>query len=94
MVISFNLSEGQEASLLRMLKKHRTALSWTIVNLHDINLLMCTHRIYLEEESKPVRQMQRCLNPNMKEVVRGEVLKLFNAGIIYSISNSKWVNPT
>ncbi|XP_057463796.1 uncharacterized protein LOC130753621, partial [Actinidia eriantha] len=53
---------------------------------------MCTHRIYLEEESKPVRQIQRRLNPNMKEAVRGEVLKLLDAGIIYPISDSKWVN--
>jgi hypothetical protein len=41
-----------------------------------------------------VRQMHRRLNPNMKEVVRGEVLKLLDARIIYSIANSKWVSPT
>ncbi|XP_052172242.1 uncharacterized protein LOC127788168 [Diospyros lotus] len=47
-----------------------------------------------QENAKPVRQMQRRLNPNMKEVVRGEVLKLLDAGIIYPISDSKWVSPT
>ena len=30
----------------------------------------------------------------MKEVVRGQVLKLLDAGIIYPISDSKWVSPT
>ena len=49
---------------------------------------MCTHHIYLEEEYKHVRQMQRHLNLNMKEAVRGEVLKLLDAGIIYPISDS------
>ena len=34
------------------------------------------------------------LNPNMKEVVRNEVIKLLDNGIIYSISDSKWVSPT
>ncbi|XP_057953896.1 uncharacterized protein LOC131148185 [Malania oleifera] len=29
----------------------------------------------------------------MKEVVRAEILKLLNAGIIYAISNSLWVSP-
>jgi hypothetical protein len=29
----------------------------------------------------------------MQEVVRVEVIKLLNAGIIYPISDSKWVNP-
>jgi hypothetical protein len=30
----------------------------------------------------------------MREVVRPEVLKLLDAGIIYPISDSKWVSPT
>lgn len=29
----------------------------------------------------------------MKEVVRGEILKLLNAGIIYAISDTSWVSP-
>ncbi|KAH9744776.1 hypothetical protein KPL70_003833 [Citrus sinensis] len=37
--------------------------------------------------------MQRRLNPNMKEVVRTEVLKLLDAGIIYPIFDSSWVSP-
>ncbi|GFZ21903.1 hypothetical protein Acr_29g0010650 [Actinidia rufa] len=93
-VISFSLSEDQEESLLKVLRTHRKALGWIIADLHGISPLMCTHHIYLEEESKPVRQVQRRLNPNIKEVVRGEVLKLLNAGIIYPISDSKWVIPT
>ena len=38
--------------------------------------------------------MQRRLNPNMKEVVKKEIIKLLDAGIIYHISDSKWVSPT
>ena len=38
--------------------------------------------------------MQRHFNPNMKEVVREEVLKLLDVDIIYPISASKWVSPT
>ena len=48
----------------------------------------------MEEEAKPVRQPQRRLNPHMQEVVRAEVLKLLQAGIIYHISDSPWVSPT
>ena len=88
-IISFSLTVGQEASLIGVLKKHRRAIGWTIADLHSISPLVCSHRIYLEEEAKPVRQMQRRLNPHMKEVVRGEVLKLLNAGIIYPIADSR-----
>ena len=41
-----------------------------------------------------MRQPQRRLNPHMQEVVRANVLKLLQAGIIYLISDSTWVSPT
>ena len=93
-VISSSLTEAQEKCLLEVLKKHRKAIGWTLADLHGISPLVCTHRIYFEEGAKPVRQMQRRLNPTMKEVVRGEVQKLLDAGIIYPIADSKWVSPT
>ncbi|RVW88237.1 Retrovirus-related Pol polyprotein from transposon 17.6 [Vitis vinifera] len=46
------------------------------------------------KRSKPIRQFQRRLNPHLQEVVRAEVLKLLQAGIIYPISDSPWVSPT
>ncbi|RVX10887.1 hypothetical protein CK203_018167 [Vitis vinifera] len=46
------------------------------------------------EEAKSIRQFQRRLNPHLQEVVRAEVLKLLQAGIIYPISDSPWVSPT
>ena len=51
------------------------------------------HQILLEDESKPVRQPQRRLNPTILEVVKKEVMKLLAAGIIYPISDSTWVSP-
>jgi hypothetical protein len=73
---------------------HKNTLGWTIVDIKGISPLICTHRIYLEENAKPSREIQRKLNPNMKEVVRNEVIKLLDNGIIYLISDSKWVSPT
>jgi hypothetical protein len=51
------------------------------------------HQIHLEDEAKPTRDAQRRLNSHMKEVVKKEVLKLLNVGIIYPISDSQWVSP-
>ena len=39
------------------------------------------------------RQTIYWLNPKMKEVVRKEILKLLEAGIIYPIDDSQWVSP-
>lgn len=55
---------------------------------------MYTHRIYLEENIKPSREMQCRLDPTMKDVVKTEVLKLLDVGIIFPIVDSKWVSPT
>jgi len=51
------------------------------------------HRIHLEENAKTSRESQRRLNPIMQEVVRDEILKLLDVGVIYPISNSSWVSP-
>ncbi|XP_015965721.1 uncharacterized protein LOC107489482 [Arachis duranensis] len=51
------------------------------------------HKILLEEDAKPSIQSQRRLNPIMKEVVQKEVMKLWQGGVIYPISDSPWVTP-
>ena len=43
---------------------------------------------------KPSRQPQRQLNPIVKEVVKKEVLKLLDVGVIYPVADSKWVSQT
>ena len=93
-VISSLLTSAQEYNLLHLLKKNKQALGWKISDLKGINPSICTHHIYLEEESKAVRQPRRRLNPHLQEIVRIEVLKLLQAGIIYPISDSTWVSPT
>ena len=93
-VISSLLTTVQEHNLLNLLKKNKQALGWKISDLKGINPSICTHHIYLEEESKAVRQPQRRLNPHLQKVVRVEVLKLLQARIIYPNSDSTWVSPT
>ena len=58
---------------------------WKFFDLKGINPLVYTHHIYMEKEAKPVHQPQRRLNPRMQEVVRAEVLKVLQVGIIYLI---------
>ena len=46
----------------------------------------------MEPDAKPVVDHQCLLNPKMKEVVRTEILKLLEVGIIYPIADSRWVS--
>ncbi|RVW27280.1 Retrovirus-related Pol polyprotein from transposon 17.6 [Vitis vinifera] len=93
-----NMQEKLNESLVdfeeEVLKRCKKAIGWQISDLKGISPLVCTHHIYMEEEAKPIRQLQRRLNPHLQEVVRAEVLKLLQVGIIYPISDSPWVSPT
>jgi hypothetical protein len=91
-VISAALNEEQKGKLLCVLRDHKLALGWTTADIKSISPLICTHKIYLEDDCKTSREPQRRLNPTMKDVVKNEVIKLLDAGIIYLISDSKWVN--
>ncbi|GJW39808.1 reverse transcriptase domain-containing protein [Tanacetum coccineum] len=51
----------------------------------------CTHKILMEENAKPVVQHQRRVNPKIHEVIKQEVIKLLDAGLIYLISDSPWI---
>ncbi|GJX26562.1 putative nucleotidyltransferase, ribonuclease H, partial [Tanacetum coccineum] len=53
----------------------------------------CTHKILMENDYKPVIQPQRRLNPKVQDVVKNEIAKLLDSGLIYPISDSSWVSP-
>ena len=87
-----NLSVHEEKRFLKTLRKHHAAIGYTLDDLKGISPTMCVHKINMEPDAKPVVDHQRHLNPKMKEVVRNEILKLLEAGIIYPIANSRWVS--
>ncbi|XP_071905864.1 uncharacterized protein [Coffea arabica] len=92
-IIFASLSKVQEDKLIRVLRDHKQAIGWTIADIKGISPAVCMHRIRLEEDAKPIRQAQRRLNPLMMEVVKKEILKLLDVGIIFAISDSPWVSP-
>ncbi|XP_060182230.1 uncharacterized protein LOC132611887 [Lycium barbarum] len=51
------------------------------------------HKIQLEEDSTPSVEHQRRLNPPMQEVVKMEIIKWLDAGVVFLIAESKWVSP-
>ncbi|GKB49911.1 hypothetical protein Tco_0900664, partial [Tanacetum coccineum] len=44
----------------------------------------------MEDEFKPAVQHQRMVNPKIHEVIKKEVIKLLDAGLIDPISDSPW----
>ncbi|XP_043699972.1 uncharacterized protein LOC122650638 [Telopea speciosissima] len=93
-IISSDLSSRQEAQLLEVLSEYKAAIGWSLADLKGIDPSVCMHQIYCEEGAKPFRDPQRRLNPNIREVVKNEVVKWLDAGIKYPISDIQWVSPT
>nr|GEX77229.1 DNA-directed DNA polymerase [Tanacetum cinerariifolium] len=63
------------------------------MDIKGIDPEFCFHKILLEEDYTPKVQSQRRVNPKIHDVIKKEVKKLLDAGLIYPISDSPWVNP-
>nr|GEV38903.1 DNA-directed DNA polymerase [Tanacetum cinerariifolium] len=92
--IANDLSIEEKAALITVLKLHKRAIAWKLSYIKGIDQEFCTHKILMEEDLEPTVQHQRRVNPKIHDVIKQEVLKLLDAGLIYPISDSPWVSPT
>jgi hypothetical protein len=84
-IVSDELSLEENDMLLNLLKKHKKVIGYSINDLKGLIPAFCTHRIPMEDQCKPVVDHQRRLTHAMREVVKKEVIKLLDAGIIYPV---------
>jgi hypothetical protein len=91
-IINDKLSSDETRRLVAALEKYWTVIVYSLKDLKGISLSLCTHRIPMEQDRKPVCEHHRRLNNAMREVVKKEELKLLNARVIYPIFDSEWVS--
>ncbi|GJR63881.1 reverse transcriptase domain-containing protein [Tanacetum coccineum] len=92
-IIAKGLKDEDKTALLKVLRSHKRAIAWKISDIKGIDPKFCTHKILMEDNVKPTVQHQRRVNPKIHEVIKKEVIKLLEAGLIYPISDSPWVSP-
>nr|GEY18690.1 reverse transcriptase domain-containing protein [Tanacetum cinerariifolium] len=92
-IIAKDLSVEEKIALIMILKSHKRAIAWKLSDIKGIDLEFCTHKILMEEDFKPTVQHQRRVNPKIHDVIKNEVLKLLDTGLIYPISDNPWVSP-
>ncbi|GJS26456.1 reverse transcriptase domain-containing protein [Tanacetum coccineum] len=92
-IIAKDLSVEEKAALIMVLKSHKRAIAWKLSDIKGINPEFYTHKILMEEDYKPAVQHQIRVNPKIHDVIKKEVEKLLDAGLIYPILNSPWVSP-
>nr|GEW27535.1 reverse transcriptase domain-containing protein [Tanacetum cinerariifolium] len=92
-IIAKDLSVEEKTALITVLKSHKRAIAWKLFDIKGIDPEFCTHKILMEEDFEPAVQHQRRVNPKIHDVIKQEVLKLLDAGLVYPISDSHWVSP-
>nr|GEX57482.1 reverse transcriptase domain-containing protein [Tanacetum cinerariifolium] len=92
-IIAKELGDEEKSALIKVLKSHKRAIAWKLYDIQGINPEFCTHKILMEEDYKPAVQHQIRVNPKIHDVIKKEVEKLLDAGLIYPISDSPWVSP-
>nr|GEY96543.1 reverse transcriptase domain-containing protein [Tanacetum cinerariifolium] len=89
-IIAKDLSVEEKAPLIKVLKSHKQAIAWKLSDIKGINPEFSTHKILMEDDFEPAVRHQRRVNPKIHDVIKKEVLKLLDAGLIYPISDSPW----
>ncbi|GKF19802.1 hypothetical protein Tco_0068440, partial [Tanacetum coccineum] len=92
-IISKEVKEEEKATHFKVLKSHKRVIAWKISDIKGIDPSFCTRKILMEDDFKPAVQHQRRVNPKIHEVIKKEVIKLLDSGLIYPISDSPWVSP-
>nr|GEX36086.1 reverse transcriptase domain-containing protein [Tanacetum cinerariifolium] len=90
-IIAKDLCVEEKAALIKVLKSHKQAIAWKLSNIKGIDPEFCTHKILMEDDFEPAVQHQRRVNLKIHDVIKKEVLKLLDARLIYSISDSPWI---
>nr|GEY80209.1 reverse transcriptase domain-containing protein [Tanacetum cinerariifolium] len=92
-IIAKDLSVNEKSALIEVLKSRKKAIAWKLTDIRGIDPEFCSHKILLEDDFSPKVQSQRRVNPKIHDVIKKEVKKLLDAGLIYLISDSPWVSP-
>nr|GEZ72682.1 reverse transcriptase domain-containing protein [Tanacetum cinerariifolium] len=90
-IIAKDLKDEEKTALIKDLKSHKKALALQLSDIKGINSEFCTHKSLIEDDFKPAVQHQRRVNLKIDKVIKKEVLKLLDAGLIYHISDSPWI---
>ncbi|GKB99886.1 reverse transcriptase domain-containing protein [Tanacetum coccineum] len=91
-IIAKDLSVEEKAARIKVLKSHKRAIAWKLSDIKGIHPEFYTLKILMEEDYKPAVQHQRRVNQKIYDVIKKEVEKLLDAGLIYPISDSPWVS--
>nr|GFC07851.1 hypothetical protein [Tanacetum cinerariifolium] len=89
-IIAKDPNVNEKSALINVLKSRKKAIAWKLTDIRGIAPEFCSHKILLEEDFSPKVQSKRRVNAKIHDVIKKDVEKLLDAGLIYPISVSPW----
>ena len=89
--ISKALSAQQRERYIKLFKEYVDIFAWSYEDLKTYDTSIIHHKVPLNPNVKPFRQMLRRINPNLFPVIENEVKELLDAKIIVPLRYSSWV---
>nr|GFA21460.1 DNA-directed DNA polymerase [Tanacetum cinerariifolium] len=81
-IISKDLSVNEKSALIEVLKSRKKTIAWKLTDIRGIDPEFCSHKILFENDYSSKVQSQRRVNPKIYDVIKKEVEKLLDAGLM------------
>lgn len=89
--IDDDLSSGEEAEIISLLKEYRDVFAWFYKDLKCVDPNICHHTIPMRADAKPRCQHPYTYNDNFGWRIKEGIEKLKEAEFIYEIEHTEWV---
>ena len=90
--LSSTLPSHIKMQYIELFKEFKDVFSWGYKDLKSYDTSIIQHKSLLKENTKPFKQKLRRINPLLLPLVKAEIEKMHDAGIIVPIRFSEWVS--
>jgi hypothetical protein len=74
--INPHLTDAETQQLTKLLQENKEAFAWDYTDMKGISPDLCTHRIYIKKDCRPICQPQRRMNPKLERNPEGRTSKI------------------
>ena len=89
--ISKNMSEKERGKLVALLKEYKDVFAWSYQEMPGLSLNLVVHKLKVDPNAKPVKQLPRKYCLEVEEKIKLEVQKLLKERFIEEIECLSWL---
>lgn len=78
--------------MIQLIREYIDVFAWSYEDMLGLNPQMAMHRLNIDLTTKPVKQPQRCLLPEIIRFIESEVKKLINTRFIMEEQDADWLD--